>query len=100
MAEMLQGLVELLAPERRLTRPELELCELPDPHLYCGSAGSYNLDQPQIASFLGQKKATRSPGYPSSIIPDQYSWARTALSLSSPTGIILRPLQSSRVSIA
>jgi glycolate oxidase iron-sulfur subunit len=37
--------------------PGVELCELPDAHLCCGSAGSYNLDQPQIASALGQKKA-------------------------------------------
>ena len=37
--------------------PGVQLCELPDAHLCCGSAGSYNLDQPQIAASLGQKKA-------------------------------------------
>ena len=37
--------------------PGVQLCELPDAHLCCGSAGSYNLDQPQIASALGEKKA-------------------------------------------
>lgn len=37
--------------------PRLELIELPDSHLCCGSAGSYNLDQPEIASELGSAKA-------------------------------------------
>ena len=37
--------------------PGLELCELADAHLCCGSAGTYNLDQPEIASSLGKKKA-------------------------------------------
>ena len=37
--------------------PGVQLCELPDAHLCCGSAGSYNLDQPEIASALGEKKA-------------------------------------------
>jgi glycolate oxidase iron-sulfur subunit len=37
--------------------PGVQLCELPDAHLCCGSAGFYNLDQPQIAASLGEKKA-------------------------------------------
>ena len=37
--------------------PGVQLCELPDAHICCGSAGSYNLDQPAIASSLGEKKA-------------------------------------------
>jgi glycolate oxidase iron-sulfur subunit len=37
--------------------PGLKLCELADAHLCCGSAGSYNLDQPVIASSLGRQKA-------------------------------------------
>lgn len=37
--------------------PGVEVLELPDPHICCGSAGSYNLDQPAIASALGEKKA-------------------------------------------
>jgi glycolate oxidase iron-sulfur subunit len=37
--------------------PGLELCELPDAHLCCGSAGTYNLDQPEIAASLGEQKA-------------------------------------------
>lgn len=37
--------------------PGLELCEIADGHLCCGSAGTYNLDQPAIAASLGEKKA-------------------------------------------
>lgn len=37
--------------------PGVKLLELPDTHLCCGSAGSYNLDQPAIAAALGEKKA-------------------------------------------
>ncbi len=47
------------AEPRQLLRaiPGLELLELADAHFCCGSAGSYNLDQPEIAASLGQKKA-------------------------------------------
>jgi glycolate oxidase iron-sulfur subunit len=37
--------------------PGLELINLPDAHLCCGSAGTYNIDQPEIAAALGEKKA-------------------------------------------
>ena len=37
--------------------PGVELVELPDAHLCCGSAGTYNLDQPTIAGHLGDAKA-------------------------------------------
>jgi glycolate oxidase iron-sulfur subunit len=37
--------------------PGLELREVADPNLCCGSAGTYNLDQPEIASSLGTRKA-------------------------------------------
>lgn len=37
--------------------PGLELLEITDAHLCCGSAGSYNIDQPEIASSLGEQKA-------------------------------------------
>jgi glycolate oxidase iron-sulfur subunit len=37
--------------------PGLELIELPDAHLCCGSAGTYNIDQPKIAASLGEQKA-------------------------------------------
>jgi len=44
---------------RQLLRaiPGVEICELADAHLCCGSAGTYNLDQPEIAGSLGVKKA-------------------------------------------
>jgi glycolate oxidase iron-sulfur subunit len=37
--------------------PGLELCAVADAHLCCGSAGTYNIDQPEIAASLGQQKA-------------------------------------------
>jgi glycolate oxidase iron-sulfur subunit len=37
--------------------PGVELCELRDAQICCGSAGTYNLDQPEIAASLGEKKA-------------------------------------------
>ena len=44
---------------RQLLRaiPGVEICELADAHLCCGSAGTYNLEQPEIAASLGEKKA-------------------------------------------
>ncbi|MBI5688788.1 MAG: glycolate oxidase subunit GlcF [Verrucomicrobia bacterium] len=37
--------------------PGLELRELANAHLCCGSAGTYNLDQPGMAQSLGEQKA-------------------------------------------
>jgi glycolate oxidase iron-sulfur subunit len=37
--------------------PGVVLCELANAHICCGSAGTYNLDQPEIAASLGEKKA-------------------------------------------
>jgi glycolate oxidase iron-sulfur subunit len=47
------------AEPRKLLRgiPQLELREIADPHLCCGSAGTYNIDQPEIAASLGAQKA-------------------------------------------
>ncbi len=47
------------AEPRALLRgiPGVEVRELADAHLCCGSAGTYNLDQPVIADALGAKKA-------------------------------------------
>jgi glycolate oxidase iron-sulfur subunit len=44
---------------RKLLRtiPGVELCELIDAHMCCGSAGSYNMDQPETAASLGAQKA-------------------------------------------
>jgi glycolate oxidase iron-sulfur subunit len=37
--------------------PGVSIVELADAHLCCGSAGTYNIDQPEIASGLGEAKA-------------------------------------------
>jgi glycolate oxidase iron-sulfur subunit len=37
--------------------PGVALLEVGDAHLCCGSAGTYNMDQPQIAASLGEQKA-------------------------------------------
>lgn len=37
--------------------PNLTLLEIPDGELCCGSAGAYNLEQPEIAHQLGERKA-------------------------------------------
>ncbi len=51
-----QGIRE--APRRLLrAAPGVELVELADGHLCCGSAGSYNLEQPEIAAELGEHRA-------------------------------------------
>ncbi len=49
----------ILREPRQLLRsiPGVELVELADPEICCGSAGTYNLDQPAIANSLGEKKA-------------------------------------------
>ncbi|MEL7369315.1 MAG: heterodisulfide reductase-related iron-sulfur binding cluster, partial [Myxococcota bacterium] len=45
-------------PRALLARiPELELVEIPDPDICCGSAGIYNLMQPEPADALGRRKA-------------------------------------------
>lgn len=47
------------AEPRRLLKsiPGVEICEIPDAHLCCGSAGTYNIDHPEIARVLGEEKA-------------------------------------------
>src|SRR4030067_1070897 len=46
------------APRRLLGQiPELTIVPLPEGDLCCGSAGSYNLEQPEIADLLGVRKA-------------------------------------------
>jgi glycolate oxidase iron-sulfur subunit len=50
-----QGVTE--APRRLLTAiPNLTLLEIADGGMCCGSAGTYNLEQPAIANELGQQK--------------------------------------------
>ena len=47
------------AEPRRLLQaiPGVDLVEIASSHLCCGSAGTYNLDQPEIAAALGRQKA-------------------------------------------
>jgi glycolate oxidase iron-sulfur subunit len=46
-------------PPRRLLAaiPNLTLLEIPEGDMCCGSAGTYNLEQPDLARQLGQRKA-------------------------------------------
>lgn len=51
-----QGVRE--APRRLLRRiPNLTLLEIPDADQCCGSAGTYNLEHPDLAAQLGERKA-------------------------------------------
>jgi len=46
------------APRRLLSAiPNLSLAEIPEGELCCGSAGTYNIEQPDIAAELGARKA-------------------------------------------
>ncbi len=54
----LQHAQELSAPPRQLLRAAgFELREVPEGHLCCGSAGTYNMLQPELAGRLGRRKA-------------------------------------------
>lgn len=45
-------------PRQLLTMvPNLQLVEVPDGEICCGSAGTYNIEQPETAATLGQQKA-------------------------------------------
>ncbi|GAB5560727.1 MAG: glycolate oxidase subunit GlcF [Synoicihabitans sp.] len=48
-------------PPRDLLRaiPRVDVVEIPDGGTCCGSAGTYNIDQPEIAASLGRSKAQR-----------------------------------------
>ncbi len=50
----------LALPPRQLLRqiPNLVLLDIPESELCCGSAGVYNLEQPEVAASLGQRKAS------------------------------------------
>jgi glycolate oxidase iron-sulfur subunit len=51
-----QGIVD--APRRLLRAiPNLSLVEIPAGELCCGSAGTYNLEQPELAGAIGKRKA-------------------------------------------
>ena len=51
-----QGITD--APRRLLAAiPNLTLVPIPEGEICCGSAGSYNIEQPEIAAELGKRKA-------------------------------------------
>jgi len=46
------------APRRLLTQiPNLTLADIPEAEMCCGSAGTYNLEQPALAATFGERKA-------------------------------------------
>ena len=49
----------ITAPPRRLLGmiPNLTIVEVPEGELCCGSAGTYNLEQPELARQIGERKA-------------------------------------------
>jgi glycolate oxidase iron-sulfur subunit len=44
-------------PRQLLARAGFEVLDVPERHFCCGSAGTYNLLQPEIATALGERKA-------------------------------------------
>jgi len=50
---------KVTAPPRRLLSAveNLTVAEITDPEICCGSAGTYNIEQPEIAADLGRRKA-------------------------------------------
>ena len=46
-------------PPRRLLKaiPNLRIVDIPEAELCCGSAGTYNLEQPELARIIGRRKA-------------------------------------------
>jgi glycolate oxidase iron-sulfur subunit len=50
------------------TIPGLELLELPEAALCCGSAGIYNLVQPETARQLGQRKVDKIIATPAQVV--------------------------------
>jgi glycolate oxidase iron-sulfur subunit len=47
-------------PRELLTKAGFEVLDLPETHFCCGSAGTYNLLQPDIAETLGRRKAAHA----------------------------------------
>ena len=45
------------APRQLLARAGFDVLDVPERHFCCGSAGTYNLLQPEIATALGERKA-------------------------------------------
>jgi glycolate oxidase iron-sulfur subunit len=58
-----------LQPRTVLGRiPQLKLLEIPEAAICCGSAGIYNLVQPEAATELGDRKANHIAGLEADIV--------------------------------
>jgi len=55
-------------PRQLLKAAGFRVLDVPEKHFCCGSAGTYNLLQPEIASALGQRKATHIESVDADII--------------------------------
>lgn len=77
---------------RRLLReiPDLELLEIAEGEICCGSAGVYNLLQPQAAADLGERKAghVRATGAELLVTANPGCWMQIAASLARTGGTI------------
>jgi glycolate oxidase iron-sulfur subunit len=51
-----------------LSQAGFEVIDLPEKHFCCGSAGTYNLLQPEIAATLGKRKAAHAESVDPDII--------------------------------
>jgi glycolate dehydrogenase iron-sulfur subunit len=59
----------VMAPPRSLlNKAGFQVFDLPEKHFCCGSAGTYNLLQPEIAETLGQRKAAHAESVDPDII--------------------------------
>lgn len=51
-----------IGPRRLLEEAGFKVCSLPESHMCCGAAGTYNLTQPEISDQLGQRKGRALDG--------------------------------------
>mgnify|MGYP000884871988 FL=1 len=61
---------KILQPPRRLLAqiPGLQMCDLPETEICCGSAGTYNLNQPEMAQRLAKRKLDNIVGTGAQIV--------------------------------
>ena len=66
-------------PRELLARAGFEVLDVPERHFCCGSAGTYNLLQPDIAAALGERKAAHIAGVDPDIVAAGISgaWCRS-----------------------
>lgn len=51
-----------IGPRRLLEEAGFKVCAVPESHMCCGAAGTYNLTQPRISDQLGERKARALDG--------------------------------------